>query len=366
MRFLFDTAHRDAVSTAINLANFRRLEAIDGVSFTAFQDDYENHDVILFMGYDPEIARARAANPAAKIGIVDIRPGGFDAARGADFLVSNGPEMSAFAARHFSNIVEYPIYTSTSRASAGQRPSSVSPVPLVITYHGNKAHAVAMFPTVTRALEELALTFPIELRIIYNVGTLGPIPEAYSARPPVSVKVIDWHPDVYAQEIACSDIGIVPNLTPLHNLADAERLMSPRDRQFGAHPSEYITRFKATSNAGRLLTFAQFGIPVVADLFPSAAAIIRNGETGYLAHDAFGWYQALHRLCASQALRRKIGQNLHDEFETRYTVPRLNERLVAFCRDLPPTVTPPDALVDAPDLFEDRDRAAAAPSKKWW
>ena len=362
MRFLFTTEHRDAVSTVINLENFRRLMEIDGVSFTAFRDDYAAHDVILFMGYDPKIEAARAVNPDAKIGVVDIRPGGFEAAKGADFLVSNGPEMTAFAARHFSNIVEYPIYPTAPQPSTRNR-SSAS---LVICYHGNKAHAVAMFPHVTRALEELARTFPIELRVIYNVEKLGPIPEAFSADDPVSLKVIDWHPAVYAEELATSDIGIVPNLTPMHDLAQAERLTSPRDFEFGAHPSEYITRFKATSNAGRLLAFAQFGIPVVADLFPSAAAMIRNGETGFLAHDAFGWYQALHRLCASADLRRRIGGNLLDEFERHYTVPRLNERLVAFCRDLPPVVTPPDSLVDAQGLFEQRDRPKTAPRKTWW
>lgn len=362
MRFLFDTEYRDAVSTVINLDNFRRLEAIDGVSFSAFKDDYAHHDVILFMGYDPKIEAARAAHPNAKIGVVDIRPGGFETAKGADFLVSNGPEMTAFAARHFSNIIEYPIYPTASPASTRERSSES----LVISYHGNKAHAVAMFPHVTRAIEELARMFPIELRLIYNVGKLGPVPEAFRAREPVSLKVVDWHPQVYQQELAESDIGIVPNLTPMHDLAEAERLTSPRDREFGAHPSEYITRLKATSNAGRLLAFAQFGIPVVADLFPSAAAMIRNGETGFLAYDAFGWYQALHRLCASSALRRRIGRNLLDEFERRYAVPRLNERLVAFCRDLPPAVTPPDALADAQDLFDERDRPKAAPRKKWW
>ena len=362
MRFLFDTEHKDAVSTVINLVNFRRLEAIDGVTFTAFADDYENHDVILFMAYDPKVAAARAANPNAKIGIVDIRPGGFEVADGADFLVSNGPEMTAFASRHFSNTIEYPIYPEALPTDTRPRSSA----PLVIGYHGNKAHAVAMFPMVTRALEELAKTFPIELRLIYNVEKLGPIPEPYRVREPVSVRVIDWHPEVYQQELAESDIGIVPNLTPLHDLKQAERLTAPRDRQFGAHPSEYLTRYKATSNAGRLLTFAQLGIPVVADLFPSAAMVIRNGETGYLAHDAFGWYQALHRLCASPALRRRIGQALRDEFEERYAVPRLNERLVAFCRDLPPVVTAPDSLADAQALFEERDRPAAARSKGWW
>jgi glycosyltransferase involved in cell wall biosynthesis len=354
MRILLTTERTQAVSTLINLENLRRLDEIDGVTFTAFRQDYENFDVVLFMGYDPRIREARAANPAAKIGVIDIRPGTLEVARGADFLVSNGPEMSAMAARYFSNIFEYPIFPEAKQ----QTPAPAAEKPVIVTYHGNRAHATSMFPHVTRALEELAQDVPLELHVIYNVRALSPIPEKFLPGRAVRVRTIDWHDRVYDQDLAQADIGIVPNLTPMHRRREALRSTAPYDDAFGAHPSEYLVRYKATSNAGRILVFAQHGIPVIADMFPSAAQIIRNGENGYLVHDAFSWYQALRTLCEDTQRRREMGQALRATYLEHYTIAALNHRFVAFCRTLPPAREAPAALSDAEALFDSADPPA--------
>ncbi|HEX7076604.1 MAG TPA: glycosyltransferase [Hyphomicrobiaceae bacterium] len=354
MRILLTTEQTQAISTLINLENLRRLNEIDGVTFTAFRQDYKNFDVILFMGYDPRVSEARTVNPAAKIGVVDIRPGTLEAARGADFLVSNGPEMSAMAARYFSNVFEYPIFHEAKK----QERAPANEKPVIVTYHGNRAHATSMFPHVTRALEELAQDVPLELHVIYNVQALSPIPEKFLPGRAVQVRTINWHDRVYEQELAQADIGIVPNLTPMHRRREALQSTAPNDDAFGAHPSEYLVRYKATSNAGRILAFAQHGIPVIADMFPSAAQIIRNGENGYLAHDAFSWYQALRTLCEDPPRRREIGRTLYATYLERYTIAALNHRFVDFCRTLPPAREAPAALDGADALFDSADPPA--------
>lgn len=359
MRVLFTTDQASAVSTQINLRNFERLADVEGVSFAAFRRDYENFDIILFMGYDPRVAEARAANPEAKIGVVDVRPTLLELARGTDFLVSNGPEMTALAARYFSNVFEYPIYPEAKRAVRQTTASDR----LVVTYHGNRAHAVSMFPHVTRALEELAHEIPLELQVIYNRKALSDLPERYLPRD-VKVTVIDWHEKVYEQELTDADIGIAPNLTPMRRRAEAITMTAPRDAAFGAQETEYLHRYKCVSNAGRILAFAQHAIPVVADMHPSSAQIIRNGENGYLANDAFSWYQALRALCVDSDRRRRIGAALRATFEERYVIADINRRFVAFCSSLPPAVEAPGSLANAEARFHMLDRPCRS-SNRW-
>jgi glycosyltransferase involved in cell wall biosynthesis len=357
VRILFTTQQRSAVSTVINLKNFSRLAEIAGVHFSAFSDDFASHDVIMFMGYDPQIAEARKMAPHAKIGIVDPRPGTLAACRGADFVIANGPEMTAMASRYVSNIFEYPIYPEVPEVARSDK----SNAQVTLTYHGNRAHAVAMFPQVTRALEEVARLVPIRLQIIYNVDQLAPIPERYLPRTPVEVNVINWHEDIYSKELAEADVGLVPNLTPMHSVETALALTTPRDNAFGANPSEVLARYKATSNPGRILSFAQHGVPVIADTFPSASQIIRNGETGFLAFDAFSWYQALRTLCLDEDLRRRMGNNLQTVFRAQFRIADLNRRLVDFLRNQPAVHRPPESLATAQRLFETTDVRSSPP-----
>ena len=350
MRILFTTEHRSSVSTEINLENLKQVDQVPGVSLCAYQQDYQNFDVILFMGYDPQIEKARAANPSAKIGVIDVRPSHLERARTADFLLSNGPEMSSMAARYFSNIFEYPIYPLVT----GKKKEGTNSRRITITYHGNKQHAVSMFPHVTRALEELAKEIDLELLLIFNRKALLDIPAQYLPRG-VRHSTIDWHENVYNEEMAETDIGIVPNLTPLKNRTRALTLSTLRDSAFGSNETEFLHRYKPTSNPGRILAFAQLGIPVVADLYPSAAQVIRNGVSGYLAHDAFSWYQSLRTLCIDHDRRERMGKALLQTFDNWYAIAGVNERFVDFCRELPPPVTAPDSLINAERLLDRAD-----------
>ena len=60
MRIVFTTEHRNAPSTILNLSCLKELGAYPDVTFTAFPEDLSEADVILFMGYDPDIRAARA------------------------------------------------------------------------------------------------------------------------------------------------------------------------------------------------------------------------------------------------------------------------------------------------------------------
>ncbi len=195
MRILFHTRKRDAPSTQINAPNLARLADVPGVEIDLFGGSFADYDVVLFMGYDPEVARVREENPAALVGIVDPRPFSADHVRRADFVVANGLEMEGWAARHCSNIYVYPIYP---RLDAKPRRHQVRDR-LVVCYHGNLVHLHTMFPHVSAALEALGETRPVELRAVYNLERLGPPTLDLFDSDRVTLRLLQW------SETACQD-----------------------------------------------------------------------------------------------------------------------------------------------------------------
>jgi len=121
------------------------------------------------------------------------------------------------------------------------------------------------------------------------------------------------------------DIGIVPALLPNLDLSQ-----QPSDRVLNQHPTDYSLTFKGTSNLGRAFVFFQYGIPVVADMIPSALQVIRNEEEGFVCYSSAAWFDALYRLCASSGLRERIGKKMLERFESYYAVGPTHQRLSDF------------------------------------
>jgi len=332
----------------MNAANLGRLAEIEGVHVDLFREDFENYDIVLFMGYDPRIAEARAANPTAKIGVVDPRPGFMPNVRDADFVVVNGLEMKDFCANHFAEIFVYHIYPElTIRTQPRSRTAADDSI--VLGYHGNRSHLHGMYPYVATALELLAQTHVVRLLAIYNVEKLGKLGFDLCNRENFTIEHIQWHPDVYDEFLPSVDIGLVPGLTPVRNVPETNRRISTFPTVFGQHDSDVLLRFKATSNAGRIFVFSQYGIPVVADMFPSALQVISDGRTGYLAQSAGGWYRALSALAGNPALRTQMGNRLRREFTETASVEIMNSEFIQFLRAVRTGTTVPPSLVSAGD-----------------
>ena len=96
MRILLTTEFVDAPSTEIYRRLLQEMNESTGSLFHFGGRDYENYDVIIFMGYDPDFVQARKVNPKATIGIIDVRPASGIPLAGADFLLANGVEMKDF------------------------------------------------------------------------------------------------------------------------------------------------------------------------------------------------------------------------------------------------------------------------------
>ncbi len=328
MRILFTTAARSNPSTEINVANYRKLNELEGVKVDFFNRKYADYDVILFMGYDPQIAEARAVNPTSKIGVVDPRPSTLHAALGADFVVANGIEMGDWLANYFENIYIYPIYPRIDSAPK----IHMQRKPFIIGYHGNKVHLMSIRPIISHALDALAEVCELELWAVYNIRALGDVPFELCHSKKCKVRYFQWREDVYTDVLSQVDVGIVPNLIPLKNDTAAKKRAIPYSRFLQSRDEDFLLRFKITTNPGRIYVFSQLGIPVVAGMAPSAASAVRHGVSGFLAYSSGGWYRALKKLSESAELRSKMGQQLRDDFLSNINIDRLNRGLVDFIR----------------------------------
>ena len=331
MRILFATDAHDRVSTLLNAPNYARLGDIDGVHIDFYNHNYAEYDVVLFMGYDPHVSEARKIKPELKIGVIDPRPTMVNTILNADFVIANGLEMQDWLSEYFTKIFIYPIYPYL-KASPKEHQEHK---PLIIGYHGNKVHLLASKPHVTGALDALAEEYPFEFWAIYDIRSLGKIPFNLFSSKKIKVRFIQWEEDVYEKVLSQVDIGIVPNLIPLIDEAKVkEQVKALFPSLLQPHETDYLFRFKNTTNPGRIYVFSQLGIPVVAGMAPSAAQAIQHGVSGYLAVGTGAWYGALRRLANSPELRSEMGKRLYIDFCTHRNPEVLNRKLFDFINTL--------------------------------
>lgn len=334
MRILFATDAVDQVSTQLNVPNYAKLNELENVHVDFYNRNYANYDVVLFMGYDPHVAEARAAKPSLKIGVIDLRFMDIGDAHGADFAIANGVEVYDWLSNYFEHIFIYPIYPQID----GPLKKHAQKKPLIIGYHGNKIHLAASKPHIVAALEALSEQYPLELWAIYDIRSLGEMPGLMCDPQKVPTRYFQWESDVYEKVLAQVDIGIVPNLVPLKDEVLAKEYAEPFSPLIPSHPNaDYLLRFKKTTNAGRIYVFSQLGIPVVAGMSPSAAQAIDHGVNSYLALGTAGWYHGLKKLADSAEFRAQMGGHLHADFQRGVAPNVLNRRLVEFIRRLPPS-----------------------------
>lgn len=331
MRILFATDAKDKISTQLNAPNFAKLNEIEGVRIDFYNHNYADYDVVLFMGYDARVKEARAAKPDLKIGVIDLRFIDIGDAQGADFAIANGVEITDWLSIYFDNIFIYPIYPQVN----APRKQHAENKPLIIGYHGNKLHLLAMQPHITKAIEALSERHEIELWAVYDIRSLGAMPDTFFDSSKVKVRYFQWEEDVYDRVLSQVDIGIVPNLIPLKDEMKVKQLAKPFSPLFPSNPhADYLLRFKKTTNAGRIFVFSQLGIPVVAGMSPSAAQAIKHGESGYLALETGGWLYGLKKLAESTDIRAQMGQRLYSDFQNEFAVGILNMKLIQFIKSL--------------------------------
>ena len=308
-------------------------------------DHYDRYDVAVFTGYDEDIAKAREQNPGIRIAIADPKEGNpkhVRAAREADFLMVSSVEQRDVFYRYNRNIMIYHMFPEMEQIEKEHTDHS----PIIIGYHGNRVHLECMANGAQLAINELARRRRIEFWAMYNIRRLG---QAYIGMPDdslVRVRHIQWSEENYYTELGQADIGIVPNEVPIKDKAKMLEVSGYPVTEFNYEPYDHLTRYKASSNPGRIYVFSKLGIPVVSDFCPSAAQFIIEGRSGFLASSPQGWFEALNRLAESAALRSNCAAQLRRICDELGDPREQTEQFLSFCeRDAPTrpiTFTPVD------------------------
>lgn len=272
---------------------------------------YKDNDVVVFMGYDHDIRRARRDNPNIKVVLADPKlsnPGYISAARDADLLlVSSVEQRDAFLPFNSNVHIHhmFPLLPEKPRIHNNSRC-------LVIAYHGNRVHLDAMCLTLIPALGALAKYRHIEMRCIYNIAAHGMADLRSMEDVGVKVAHVQWDENSLVDVLREADIGIMPNELPVHNKHHVLLHTAYKTGNFAYEPFDHITRFKASANPGRLLPFVCAGLPVVADFCPSASQFIDDGSTGFIVSSSHGWHYALAKLANSPELRQSFADCLRE------------------------------------------------------
>jgi hypothetical protein len=330
MKCLFTTSNINGPSTVILHQMLSDLNNINRVSIDFFNNEYENYDVVFFMGYDPQIEEARLKNKHIKIGIIDIRPSPtlFPKYKSADFILVNGIEMKDWALNFCNNIFTYYLYPVLFPVIQNEKEDTNDKI--IIGYHGNKVHLMGMYPRITRALDQIGEEYDVELWAMYNIDQLGKWNKGLPESKKIRIKHIPWSNENYSNYISKVDIGIIPNLIPSGDMRiNFGRIIHVLKRG-QKDIFEYSLKFKSTSNAGRIFVFAQFGIPVISDMFPSALQLINDKEDSYVCNSTASWHFALKQLVGSDNVRKAMGKRLQKKIGTCKFLNQMNQRLITF------------------------------------
>jgi len=262
-----------------------------------------------------DVGEVRSITQARSVGILDpkmVGKRGKENIAAADFSVVSSLEQQVAiqSLNSTSFIFPWSIATVESQILAAAQNSDL----IRVGYHGNRQHLDSMYKTVSPALESLSGL--IEFVAIYNIAGTG----RWRRGRPKGIPIFDiqWDRSDWLSHIASLDVGIVPNLLPSRRIEWPNPLAS-RLGQIGLNLSgrnrnDFVTRFKFTSNINRIYPFVAMGVPVVADLIPSAATVIRSGESGFLAYDSKSWEYALRTLATSADTRSRMANRAWREW----------------------------------------------------
>ena len=125
-------------------------------------------------------------------------------------------------------------------------------------------HLSSMVPRINKAINALAANKPVILWAMYNQNICGKWlwPEN-NRNKNFQVRHIPFKIENYAKYMSHVDIGIVPQLMPTRNSILLKYLLGTVKRHFNENTSDFLLRFIETTNIGRILVFAQYGIPVI-------------------------------------------------------------------------------------------------------
>lgn len=329
MRFVINTNYNRDAAGRVVLGGFEKRLIAQGIALVQNDwDTYHAYDVALFMAPDSKVREAKKQNAKILCGIFDPKvthAWQIAEIRSADFLVVSSIEQREFFLKYNSTIFIYYMFPDI----ASIRKEHVQKEKILIGYHGNKQHLVAM-KDVSKALDMLALKYDIELVAIYNIKKLGKWRE--NAPRSCPVRHVQWVENDFVKELSVCDIGISPAALPVSIFARFldRPILSLLLNSVGYNVHDYMVRFKYSNNPGRLYVFGKLDIPIVTDFTPSSCQMVEDGKSGLLVGTKEGWYYALEKLILDAGLRNTLKDNYRAQIESIYSIDKTFEEFMKF------------------------------------
>ncbi len=324
MKIVFNTKYSESSSGA------SYAKALSKSSFVTVNDwdNYQNYDIALFMTYKgdlKELEKAKRENPEIITGVIDPRGSSLIEPHldEIDIFIVDSIEMSDFWIGLGKPVFLYSEYPDVECITKEHKPKDT----IVVAYHGNKLHMEQVNSGVINAIERIGCDHNVELRLVYDHKQLGELEKSLPKG--VKVKHIQWHEKVYEEDLSDADIGIVPNL-----IGKPENMWDYLSIKFKKNKDDYVMKFKMSSNPGRIIVFANLGIPVVTDFYPSALQLIEHGKNGFLACSEGGWYECLKLLINDHALRQDLSDKLQRKVFELYDFDIQNKKLERFLKGI--------------------------------
>ena len=331
MKFVLNTNYSNTAASLVCIKGLYNLLVKNGHNAVVNDwNNYTEYDYVIFMAYDPDIDIAKQQNPNIKVGLADPKPTSINDVKKADFLLVSSIEQREFFLQYNSNIFIYYMIPEFDFYNINYKKKDK----IVIGYHGNKVHLNTFYKHITPTLNKLGEVYDIELHAIYNIETLG---KWKIGRPDENrCKVVDlqWYENCYKDYFKNIDIGIVPNLYPLEKEYFIKKYLTTSKYFFLETLSDHLTKYKFSTNAGRIFVFGMFGIPVVSEAVPSAGDVIKDGYSGRLVLYSHGWYNALEELITLVEVRNKYGNNLKKGIEKNFNRDLIFSNFMGFLANL--------------------------------
>lgn len=329
MRISLVTSQVNKPSTIFYTQNLELLRKQD-VSFKLCinPDDpfLKTADVILYMGYDAHTISNKMNTQALK-GLVEPRPLQSGYKGDFDFFIVNSLESRDFFLKYNKTIFLYYIYPIVPK----KNDCAILKDKFTIAYHGNKIHLKSMMPRIIDAIQKVSEKSPLDLWCMYNIEELGAYKDIVNMKGrSFGYKEIQYSEENYSKFIAHADLGVVPQLIPVNSYK--RKFITPIKRTFNEDPNDYLLRYKVTTNLGRTLVFAQYGIPVISDITPSSVDFIGE-ECGSCAYSSAAWESAITRFL-DPLERKAAGKKIKDKFNSIASPNIQNIKLLEFLSKL--------------------------------
>lgn len=331
MKFVLNTHYLDAAASVVCIKSLSHLLASHG--FEAAINDwekYDRYDVAIFMGYDPEIEKAKQRNSNILVGLADPKPGSVASVKRADFLLVSSIEQREIFCRYNPNIFIYHMFPEFDSFFVKHTEKEN----IKIAYHGNKVHLNGFYNHLTPALNKLGERHKIELYAIYNIRAFGKWKIGRPDESKCRVHDLQWYENCYKDYFRDIDIGLAPNFCAGRRERWKRIIPDPIRYFFPVTAMDHQLHYKFSANPGRLFVFSEFKIPVVAEGSPSVCNMVHDDETGKIVLTSHGWYHALEDLIQDAEKRQRLADGLYEEVKRCYSREETFRKLILFLKNL--------------------------------